>query len=494
MKRTLYPHQATALDNLRTSLKTGHRRPMLQAPTGFGKTVLAAEIIECALAKGNPVIFTVPAVSLIDQTYSAFFQAGIYDLGVLQGRHPQTRPGAAVQIASVQTLARRKIQTATLVIVDEAHRWFDFYGDWMNRPEWLKTPFVGLSATPWTRGLGKHYDDLVIAETTQGLIDKGFLAPFRAYAPAAGLKPDLDGIRTVAGDYHEGMLSAEMSRAPLVADAVRTWLEKGEGRPTIAFAVDRKHARALHAQFDRAGVPAEYVDAFTSRDERSAIGRRLGSGQTKVVVNIGCLTTGIDWPFVSCIILARPTKSEILYTQIVGRGLRTDDGKADLVLLDHSDSTRRLGFVTDIHHSALDGGDLKRSKSSRAEKEEQEKPKPEECLNCGRIKPAAVRKCPSCGFMTVPQTKHVHIEGELEQVCGKAIKADKTCKQRWYSMLLHIADERGYKPGWAANKYREKFGVWPRGLSEIRRSPDAEVRNFVLSRQIAWAKSSRRAA
>lgn len=103
-----------------------------------------------------------------------------------------------VQVASTQTLQRRKLPTADIVLVDEAHRWFDFYGRWMAMPEWQKVPFVGLSASPWTKGLGTHYDDLIIAATTAELIGKGFLSPFRVFAPA---HPDLSKVKTVAGDY-----------------------------------------------------------------------------------------------------------------------------------------------------------------------------------------------------------------------------------------------------------------------------------------------------
>lgn len=491
MSRNLFPHQVKALDLLRLSLSTGHRRPILQAPTGAGKTRIAGEMINGALRKGKRVIFCVPAISLIDQTYSSFFNEGIYDLGVLQGNHPQTNLRAPVQIASIQTLCRRKIHQADLVIVDECHRWFDFMGKWMS--EWSNVPFVGLSGSPWTKGLGNHYDDLLIGATTQELIDGGFLAPFRAFAPTSGLKPQLDGMRTIAGDYHEGQLSAEMQKPALVADAVQTWLERGENRPTLVFAVDRNHARALQAQFQRAGVSNEYCDALTTREERAALGRRFNAGDVKVVVNIGTLTTGIDWD-VRCVSLCRPTKSEMLYTQIVGRALRTAPGKNYALLLDHSDTTRRLGFVTDIHHDRLDGGEMQRSKGSRRDKERAEKPQPEECLQCGRIKPAAARKCPSCGFMTAPKTRHVHAVGELEQVCGKAIKADRETKQLWHSMLLQIASDRGHKQGWAAHKYKERFDCWPRGLADIRIPPSVEVRNWVKSRDIAWSKSARRAA
>ena len=100
---------------------------MFQNPTGGGKTVVGGEIINRALAKGKRVIFVVPAIDLIDQTVSSFFNAGIDDVGVIQGNHPQWRPDAPVQVASEQTLARRKIiPQADLVMIDEAHRWFDF--------------------------------------------------------------------------------------------------------------------------------------------------------------------------------------------------------------------------------------------------------------------------------------------------------------------------------------------------------------------------------
>jgi superfamily II DNA or RNA helicase len=118
-----------------------------------------------------------------------------------------------------------------------------------------------------------------------------------------------------------------MRGAHLVADVVSTWLKRGRGRATLVFAVDRAHAKALQESFVAVGVRTEYVDAFTSREERDSIRRRMQAGETEVVCNIGCLTTGCDWPFVSCIVLARPTKSVMLYVQIVGRGLRTHPAK-----------------------------------------------------------------------------------------------------------------------------------------------------------------------
>ncbi len=480
--KPLRPHQTEAIALLRQSLGRGRTRPMVQAPTGFGKTLLAAHIIAGARAKGNRVIFVVPAISLVDQTVAAFREVGIRDIGVMQGAHELTNVSHPVQVASVQTLARREIPYADIVIVDEAHRWFRFMAGWMAR--WDAVPFVGLSATPWTRGLGQHYDDLIIAATTQDLIDAGYLSPFRVFAPSV---PDLSGVRTVAGDWHEGDLGEAMDKAPLVADITSTWLARGENRPTLAFAVNRAHARHIQEQFHSVGVPCGYIDAYTERQDRNEIARQFNAGDLKVVANVGCLTTGVDWD-VRCIILARPTKSEILFTQIIGRGLRTADGKSDCLILDHSDTHARLGFVTDIQHEELCDG------KATEKTQKKEPPLPKACPQCSYMKPPMVSVCPACGFKPVAQSQVETVDGELKEIKAKK-KANKAWtnsqKRAFYAELLGVARARGYREGWAANQYRNQFGVWPnahKGVEPMVASQ--ETLDWVRHVQIAYAKRS----
>src|SRR5262249_434736 len=147
---------AKAIEMLRQSLGSGSRRPVLQAPTGFGKTLLAAAVIESALAKDKRVIFVVPALSLVDQTVRAFWNDAIRDVAVIQRTNPMTDWSRPVQVASLQTLQRRPIPEADVVLIDECHRWHEFYAKWMMNPAWQNCPFIGLSATPWTRGLGRY--------------------------------------------------------------------------------------------------------------------------------------------------------------------------------------------------------------------------------------------------------------------------------------------------------------------------------------------------
>lgn len=488
MSRELRPRQEQAIRALRHSLAKGSKRPMLQAPTGFGKTVVVGAIMRMALAKGNRPMLVVPAVSLIDQAVASLWRDGFRDIGVIQANHELTNYSAQIQVASVQTLMRRRVPHADLVLIDEAHRWFEFYGKWMS--DWDAVPFIGLSATPWTKGLGKYYDDLIVAATTQELIDEGLLSPFRVFAPS---HPDLSGVRTVAGDYHEGDLSDAMDKATLVADVVETWLQKGEGRPTLCFGVNRAHAKHLQARFEQAGVRAGYIDAFTDRDEREAVRQAFHSGEMPVVCNVACLTTGVDWD-VRCIILARPTKSEMLFCQIIGRGLRTADGKSDLLILDHSDTHLRLGFVTDIHHERLDDG------KPREKSERQKAPEalPKECPACTFLKPAKVHECPACGFKPQRQSQVQTQDGQLVELVPKGAAEKRNRKEDWpakkafIGQLRAYAAETGKREGWVAHQYRARYGVWPND-PKVKYQPaldfvSPEVRSWIKAQNIRFAK------
>lgn len=484
MKRAAHAHQTLGMAMLRQSLRTGHRRPILQAPTGAGKTFLAAMMIDAARAKKPEarVTFVVDAISLIDQTVRAFYEEGLYDISVIQADHPMEDWSKSLQIASVQTLQRRGVMPPSdLVIVDEAHDQNEWLKAIMASEEWEKVPFVGLSATPWSKGLGNVYDDLLIPVTMQQLIDEGLLSQFRVYAAA---HPNLTGVRIQAGDYSEGQLSGVMQDGSLVADIVDTWKRRGESRPTIAFCVDRAHAKKVQVRFEEAGVGCGYIDAFTERQERERIRGRLDAGEIKVVANVGCLIKGVDWA-VGCIILARPTRSEIRFVQMVGRGLRVNEGIADCVILDHADNTLRLGFVTDIHHPEL----CTAVKGERTQRE-QKVALPKECPSCTFLKPPKVHECPACGFKPEKRSGVEEEDGELVEITAKKLKVAKAEKQRWYSSLEYIARERGRSRGWIAHTYQKRFGVWPRGLTEYSpQYPTDDVRGFVKHCDIAFAKS-----
>jgi DNA repair protein RadD len=474
--KQLRPYQQKALDDVRHSLGKGNRRVVLQGATGFGKTLVAAQIISGAQAKGNRVIFTAPAVTLIDQTVRAFEDEGIVDIGVMQANHPRTDPMASVQIASVQTLARRDIPQAALVIVDEVHVQFEVINKLMDeRPDIY---YIGLSATPWAKGMGHRWDDLVIPVTIGDLIDEGWLSKFRVYAPSV---PDLTGVKTVAGDYSESQLEEIMSENKLVADVVHAWLQRGENKPTLAFCVNRAHARHMQQQFRQAGVSAEYCDAYTDSVEMRSIERRFRSGEVAIVCSVRKITTGVDWP-VGCIIDAAPTKSEMLHVQKIGRGLRVNPGTEDLIVLDHASNSFRLGLVTDIRHERLDITEKgKKAKGAKAEK------LPRECSHCMTLYTGLV--CPVCGNERKPISGVETEDGELVELwpTGKSAPT-KDDKQKFWSMALWLDRERRKGGKLAKALYKNKFGVWPRSLDDNIMDPDLAFMNFEKSRRIAYAK------
>jgi DNA repair protein RadD len=477
---SLRPYQSDLLTEIDRALADGCRRIMVQLPTGGGKTIVAAAMAESAINAGWRAIFTVPALSLIDQTVERFYARGVRDVGVIQANHILTNYARQIQVASVQTLQRRHIPPADLVMIDEAHRWFEFYGNWMKSPEWSNVPFVGLSATPWTRGLGKYFDKLIIASTTEELIKAGHLSKFRVFAPSS---PDLTKVRTRAGDYRDEDLSEAMDKSALVADVVDTWIARGKGRPTLCFAVDRAHAKHLQQKFISSGVSAEYIDAYTDAVQRVAIAKRFHAGEVEIVCNVGCLTTGIDWD-VRCIILARPTKSEMLFVQMIGRGLRTAGGKDDCLILDHSDNHLRLGFVTDIHHDKLDSGQQRQKPEAKVKEA-----LPKKCPKCTFLKPPKMPECPACGFKPEPKCDVVNKDGELVEF--RAQKAAKeNAEAEFFRELKFIANRRDYKSGWVAHKFKEKFGHWPSGLDYLApRQPSPETMGWIRSKQIAFAKA-----
>lgn len=476
--KDLRPYQAKALDMLRQSLGKGNRKVVMQGATGFGKTLIAAKIVQGALAKGNRVIFAVPAISLVDQTVRAFRAEGIGHIGVMQADHQMTDRTAPVQVASIQTLAKRDVPNAAVIIWDECHSRFANMEALMNS---TKAVFIGLSATPWAKGMGLVWDDLVVAATVSDLIRDDYLSKFEAYAPHV---PDLSGVKVSKGEYVEKSLEEVMGGAKIVADVVTTWLERAGGRPTLAFGCSCAHAKAMYQDFERAGVAAAYVDAGTDGVERELINQRFRAGEIAVICSVRTMTTGVDLP-VSCIVDAAPTQSEMLHVQRIGRGLRINKGTEDCLILDHAGNSLRLGLVTDIHHDTLD-----RTKPGQKQERKVAERLPKECTGCGILFTGKV--CPACGRERKAPPGIEAAEGELRKLGAGTKAPTKDEKQRFYSMALWLDRERGRNGKLALGLYKGKFGVWPRGLSHVERAPDAAFLSYEKSRRIAYAKSKQK--
>ena len=483
----LYPHQQAAIDELRMSFGQGKKRPMLYAPVAFGKTVVAAHIVTSALNKGKKVMFVAPYTALINQTARSFMAQGIPKPGVMQADHPWTNPGKRLQIASVQTLSRRAIPDVDLIIVDEAHLQYEVICKLMKD---TNVPVIGLSGSPFSKGLGKYYDNLIHTSSMRQLIDDGFLSDYVAYSHDT---PDLTGIKTVAGDYHEGQLGKRMSDPKLVGCVIDTWLKHGENRPTICFAVNVAHAEFIGAELDRVNISNVVITGRTPMEEREVYFTQFKKGNIKILVNVGTLVAGFDSD-VRCIVDAAPTKSNIRHVQKLGRGLRVAEGKDHLIILDHAGNLISLGFPDDIEIDRLDTGDKKEAAELKEKQEKKKKEKePKECQKCKHLKKAGEHECSNCGF--VPKfVENVEVEeGELKAI-KTTNKYTKDDKQRIWSEIKGYQRERmlsgkNLTDGWCSHLYKDMVGVWPKSLRDTAAQPGEQVRGFVKHKAIAWARS-----
>ena len=300
---------------------------------------------------------------------------------------------------------------------------------------------------------------------------------------------------TRKGDYVVSQLSDRMNRDDLVGDIVSNWHKHGERRKTLVFCVDVAHSVHVRDEFIKSGVRAEHVDGTTPKTERDAILGRLASGETELVANCMVLTEGFDLPAIGCIVLARPTKQIGLFRQMAGRGLRVAPDKRNLILIDHSGAVYRHGLLTDRIEWTLDV-DKKAKNEVHEGRSRSELARLVECSSCGAMRTAG-EPCDECGFF--PQRKPDAIifqEGELGLVRNGDAQSnyDPHLRMQWHGMLAHIAGERGYKAGWAAHKFKEKFGTWPPTRHIMPQKPTLEVLSWVRSRNIAWAKSQKRTA
>ena len=482
MKNNLRQYQVDSINDLRKAILKGHKRIVLQLATGGGKTTIASEMIRKANEKGKKCLFLADRIELVEQTSKRLDYEGI-DHGIIMGNHERYKPHSINQVCSPQTLARRATPAADLVIIDECHVAYGIHKKIMQAMP--NTVFIGLSATPFTKGLGKLYSNLVVGATTTKLTDEGYLVPVKVFAPS---KPDLTKLRTVAGDYDEKELFARVNKPKLVADIVDTWIKRGENRPTIGFAVNVLHSQALCEQFKDRGIRAAHIDSYMPTKLREQLVNDFKDGYIKVLFNVGILDKGFDYPEASCLIMARPTKSLMLYIQQAGRVLRPHPTKEDAIILDHAGNTQAHGFVTDDLPQELDDGTKRKVEPSQKKQEE----KGTLCTSCAYVKKKYEYKCPCCGFTPKKKDAGIDVEkGDLLEVTRT--KITMVDKQKLYSELLYVEVEKGYKRGFAAQMYRNKFGVWPKGLNDIPRIPSLDTMNYIKSRMIQFTNGRKRA-
>jgi DNA repair protein RadD len=497
----LRSYQVAAVEAVFDAWRGGRRAPLLVLPTGAGKTIILVEIIRLvveAVATPACVLVLVPRRELVGQTVEKLAAVGIAPGVICAAMDPEAGLAAPVQVASVDTLHSRVQRRASrrttldlapprLVVVDEAHlsitkRKVELIAG--LGPERL----LGLTATPTRkdgRALGMLFDELLDSASVASLTADGFLVRARSWSWPT---PDLGSVRidSKTKDYRLDDLATVVNRPKLLGDIVAHWLKLAGDRRTVGFTVDIKHAIALAEAFRAVGVPAEALSAQTPMPERAALLARFRTGELQVVCNCFVLAYGFDLPEIGCVILARPTKSLMLYLQMTGRALRPAPGKIDCLVLDHAGAVHRHGFIADERRWTLDGTTALVENATRARD-----PKPAKvCPNCDAIFTESP-SCPECGYVLRPQGRMVPtLDGELVEL-GAGDDPDLLDRRAFYAELRGLQAQRAYKPKFAKANYLERFKTWPSWSWEHDPivAPSLATVRWVQSRQIAWRKA-----
>lgn len=456
---TLRPYQQASMDMIREKFREGNKRVLLVAPTGSGKTATATHMITSAIEKGRDVLFIAHRREILFQTNVKLRDAGLSPAWIMSGMLKSTH--AKVHLASIQTLIKRTLPNVGLVIFDEAHHCIaKSYKKVIDH--YAGVPQIGLTATPCRadgNGMGGIFDALVQAAYPSDLVNDGYLVPSRIYSPSP---PDLQAVKIKRGDYDEKQLGEAMDKPKLVGDIVGTWERHAQNAKTIVFAVTRGHAQHLQEAFNNSGHDAMYVDGETPHIVRKEIFNRFTAMHGGILVNVGVATEGYDNPAVSCIVLARPTRSIGLYLQMAGRGLRPFGEKEYMLILDHSGSARAHGFPEEDRDWSMD--DTKPSFSIK-KKGEKKDAQPWLCEQCFYLNPVGEEFCGSCGCKARPTAKSPAVkDGELLELgrkVGRLKKLNQEDKEKEWLACLFKAANRGMKIGAAAHMYRKTFGIWP---------------------------------
>ena len=455
---------------------------LLAAPCAYGKTITAAYLLKAYQDAGKRGIFICDRVKLVNQSIAAFGKLGL-NFGVIQSFHELYDAKKPIQIASAQSLENmREWPHADFVIVDECHSLRKSIRDKMA--SWTKVPFLGLSATPYSKGLGNYFSKLVVPIEPRQLLEQGYLCPVDYYG---GRKASLKGVKTKklstgGSDYLDSSLQEAIENdKKLAGDIVKNWIKRANGRMTIAFSPSVKHSKHLVDLFNDAGIPAVHIDGYMTSEQQADIYEGHRQGDFLILSCSRLLNTGYDEPKVSCLIDCYPTKSIIQYVQRAGRPMRTAEGKENAIYLDHAGNVSRHGFAEDIVPEELD--DETKEYNERKLTKDKKEPNIKQCPQC--YQEMAGIRCNKCGY-EVPIKEQIETDNqELEQLLSVDAKAwhKKTTredKEKFYGMLKYYERQKGYKAGWAAHRFRERSGVWPNSYkSAPPQAPNKEFMGYI---------------
>jgi len=486
----LREHQKGVIDLLRQGFKEGHRAQLLYAPTGFGKTEVAISLMNATKKKDKRSAMILDRIVLVDQTSQRLEK---YDIehGVYQADHWKYNTSERIQVCSSQTLERRQdFPHIDLLIVDECHIARKQITDLIkNNP---KMKVVGLTATPFTKGLGNIYTNVVCGSTTEQLVINKWLTPLKVFIAK---EIDMAGAKKIAGEWSADVVTERGMQ--LTGDIVQEWIKQtyeiyGKPEKTIVFCAGVAHGQDLVKQFAEKGYNFVSISYKETSDYKKEAIEEFSKPDSTIhgLIATDILTRGFDVPDVKIGVSARPfSKSLSSHIQQLGRVMRPHASKDFALWLDHSGNYIR--FRDDWEEIYQVGvNELNEETEEKAKREPTEKIKVEsKCPSCQALWEYKAEQCHHCGHIR-KRPQFASLAGEMHEIGMNDRQAIEE-KQTFYSELLYIAKSKRYSPNWASHKYREKFGVWPRKLTHLPKEPSIKTLNWVKYRNIAYSKSNR---
>jgi superfamily II DNA or RNA helicase len=520
----LRDYQRQQIADIVCKLHSGHTRILAQAPTGAGKTHIIAAIVSAGFEADLRVLVLATRTRLVRQMHERLESFGVRH-GVIAAPLPELRNySAKVQVASVDTLHRRALvnghiplPAADLVIFDEAHlataetrlRLLDSY------PSALR---IGFSATPARksgRSLGAAFDCLIMGPSIRELTAAGVLVPTRIFNTPIVSQKELQAVpKDTDSDFKPAAPGELLSRPKLIGDVVANWLRIANRKRTLCFAVNKAHGASLLDSFRQQGVAAEMLTDADDEATREEVIARLEAGATSIVINCFLMSYGVDLPAVECIILARPTRSLMMYLQMVGRGLRASPGKTHCIVIDHGHVVENLGLPQSDHDWTLAED---RNINAEALARSNRKSSTEQARTCGQctamwLTSEQGNSCPECGWAAPQRSKAVGVQdADLDEIAEDAAPLSLTDKRvlqfhaeacGWYARRW--PDRWRDKPNsgrwWAWSKTLAKFGfadglrMPDKGWKAFAMPPSAATAGWLQHCMIKWAKSKRSVA
>jgi DNA repair protein RadD len=485
---TLRDWQAEAQEKVREAIRQGAKNILVVAPTGGGKTIWAAHTINAAVEKGNRAAFVVDRINLVNQTSEVFSSFGL-DHGVIQSTHVMYAPHKRIQVCSAQTLARRAWPDAQLIVIDEAHTISETAKKRLSQRNSIA---IGLTATPFTKGLGKLYDAVVNVTTTNRLIEDGILAKYRIFAAQ---EPDMTGVKVVAGEWEEKETAKRALQ--VVGHCVTEYVKHGQGKKFICSAVNTAHVEELHRQFMQAGIHCAAYTYKVSDGEREEIVKEFRKPDSYIrgLITVTAATKGFDVPDVGVVIMARPLRKSLAeHIQFFGRGLRAHADKEHCIVLDHSGNCTRFWKEWNqfFESGAVDLDSGEKKKAAQKPDNDDDSISMIKCPSCKHLHQAQPF-CPNCGHEYPKRSQVVHVAGQLKEIGGKVTGIDYE-KDLWPQIVDYAHLQRG--PGDPGRKlalalYKNLTGQWPKGKFETtqRKTITAPVYGQIKRSMIAYQRS-----